>query len=351
MNGWRMRVLDAAGTTRASRLGRLGLLLCLSTLILVGTAGAAAPSAVTDVNPTASPSEPKFGGRVEALTVDPVNEQNVYAAGELGGLWHSTNGGVDWSHVDAVPLFRMRDVEFAPSDSSLIVATGDYDGRVVSKGGIWRSTDGGATWTKPATADPGCTTEPSAFGAAIAPADTPGSIRIWVGTSCGIAYSANSGATWTHFSPSGLSGRVFDLYVHDPTGSEFDVYACGDNGYTRSTTGGATAGSFAAGANPIAPNGFMPCSLATAPQDEDTVYMTFFEDTTPDGFCDPAFVESTDGGASWPDDIDLGHNNCRGPYVVTHPALDGDATHYEVFIGDARDLHHQIGRASCRERV
>ena len=69
--------------------------------------------------------------------------------------------------------------------------------------------------------------------------------------------------------------------------------------------------------------------------------MTYFQDTTSDGFCDPAFKESTNGGASWPGDIDLGHNNCRNPYVVTHPALNGDADLYEVFIGDSQQLHHQ----------
>jgi len=318
--------------------------------ILVTGAGAAAPSAVTDVNPVPAPPI-EFGGRVEALAVDPVNAQNVYAAGELGGFWHSTDQGLHWSHVDDLPHFVTRDIEFAPSDSSLLIATGDYDGRVASQGGIWRSTDGGATWSKPATADPGCTGEPSAFGAAIAPNDPPGSIRIWVGTSCGIAYSTNSGASWTHFSPSGLAGRVWDTYVHDPAGAEFDVYACGDNGYRRSTTGGATAGSFTDGVSPIPADGGMPCSLATAPQDEDTVYMSYFDSPPPppSQFCTPRVAESTDGGTTW-EEFDPTHENCRNPYVVTHPALDGNADHYEVFIGDGRHLHHQNCDATAAAR-
>jgi len=332
----------AVGRSRLRSLLRPAwLLVPLCFLALVGVAGAVIPPAVTDVNPTASPSEPKFGGRVTALTVDPVNAQNVYAAGELGGVWHSTDQGLHWSHVDDVPLFVTRDVEIAPTDSSLIVATGDYDGRVVSKGGIWRSTDGGATWAKPATADPGCTTEPSAYHTAIAPTGSPGSIKIWVGTSCGIAYSADSGQTWTHFSPNGLAGRVWDVQARDLGGGVFQVDACGDNGYARSTTGGATAGSFAAGTNPIPGTGFMPCTLATAPQQPNTVYMTFFKDTTASGFCAPEWVESTNGGGSWTSLNVSGDENCREPFVVTHPSLDGDASKYEVFLSTSQHIVHQ----------
>jgi hypothetical protein len=319
--------------------------------ILVTGAGAAAPSAVTDVNPAPAPPI-QFGGRVEALTVDPVNAQNVYAAGELGGFWHSTDGGLNWSTSRALPQFVTRDIEFAlrlePAHRH-----GDYDGRVASQGGIWRSTDGGATWSKPATADPGCTPEPSAYGAAIAPADTPGSIRIWVGTSCGIAYSANSGASWTHFSPSGLAGRVWDTYVHVPTGAVFDVYACGDNGYRRSTTGGATAGSFTDGVSR------WRTAASRARRDRASGrghgVHEFLDSPPPPPSQFARRGRPSRAMADYMEEFDPTHENCRNAYVVTHPALDGDANHYEVFIGDARHLHHQhcdvtVARAGAWER-
>ena len=309
-------------------------------LLAIGSAsGAPAPSAVTDINPVPTPPV-KFGGKIDNLSVDPVNEQHVLAASELGGLFRSTDGGFNWSHVDNLPLFAMGDVEFAPTDSSLVIATSDYDGRTVSGGGIWRSTDGGLTWAKPATADPACTSEPDAHNVEIAPTGTPGSIRIWVGTSCGIAYSTNSGATWTHFSPNGSGGgRVWDVKAR-VSGMTFIVDGCSDSAFFRSTNGGATAGDFASPGTPIPAAGFAPCKVDTAPQDAQTVYMSYFSGTTPAGFCIGELAESTDGGATW-EDQNIDDNNCRFPFVVVHPALDGNANRYEVFAGTTVNLKHQ----------
>ena len=346
----------ARSEAKSGSIGRIaGLFLgCIGlAFILLGTAaGAPAPSAVTDVNPV--PTAPvRFGGRVDALAVDPVDAQNVFAAGELGGLWHSVDQGLHWAHVDTLPLFRMRDVEFAPTDSSLVIATGDYDGRQTSGGGIWRSTDGGATWAKPATADPGCTTEPSAHGVAIAPTGTPGSIRVWVGTSCGIAFSSNSGASWTHIVPTGGGGnQIWDVQARDLGGGVFQVDACGDQSYVRSTTGGATGGAYASPGTPVPQGnggGFGPCHLATAPQDPNTVYMSYFSGTTPSGFCQGQIDESTDSGANW-EQMGVGDQNCRFTFVVTHPALDGNANNYEVFAGTDQRLVHQTCDSTVNTR-
>lgn len=335
--------LRAARRRRTVRRGRLSLLVCLLALGVIGVAGAAAPPAVTDVNPTTNNVDPRFGGRVEALTVSPVDRQDVFAASELGGIFHSTNGGMSWSHVDAVSLFATHDVEFAPSDASLVIASGDYDGRVSSKGGIWRSTDGGATWAN-VDSTLGCVGEASAYKIAIAPTGSSGSIKVWVGTSCGIAYSSNSGQNWSHFSPSGLSGRVWDVQARDIAGPQVQVDLCGDNGYRRSVTGGATAGSFTQGTNPIPAGGFMPCSVATAPQDPNTVYMSFFAGLTPPPpptFCVPRIVESTDGGQTWPTTEAPSESNCRNPWVVTQPDIQGDPNRFDVFIGSGVNMRHQ----------
>jgi Bacterial Ig-like domain (group 3) len=277
------------------------------------------------------------GGRVQAMAINPTNPNQVFAASENGGLWESSNGGNLWSHVDALPFWQDNDVAIAASDPNLVIVTGNYDGRTSSEGGIWRSTDGGATWSKPATADPSCTSQPSAYGIAIAPG-VPGSLNIWVGDSCGVAYSSDSGATWTHFALPGISGGAWDVTVR-PAGSTFQVDACGSQGVSQSTSGGATASAFAALTNPVPSGGFGPCTIATAPQTGQILFTTHYAGVS-SGFCVPQFQQSIDGGTTW---VDMGpsNDNCRQPWVVTHPDIGGDTSKFEVYEGTGQQLVYQ----------
>src|SRR5215472_9912490 len=207
------------------------------------------PSAVTDVNPNSikSPcpgcSPDLFGGRTEAFAVNPINSQIVFAATEFGGIWKSIDHGSSWSHVDAVPLTATSDVKFATSDANLVIATGAYDGSIDNRGGgIWRSTDGGATWSQPATANV-CTTVSSnnAHKMAIAPG-TPGSLKVFVATDCGLAQSSDSGATWAL--NSNLPGGTGYLDVKAiPVSGQLYLDVCGvgfHDYYAASKDGGAT---------------------------------------------------------------------------------------------------------------
>lgn len=367
MNG---RWLRAVPRVRLVRLGCFAAAVFLLVLAFGEVAGAVAPPAVTDVNPTTNTADPTFGGRVNALTVNPVDAQDVFAASELGGIFRSTNGGHNWTHVDSVSLTATQDVEYAPSDANLVVASGSYDGRVTSQGGIWRSADGGNTWSNPdnlSTCTPGGGTagEANAYNTAIAPTGGAGSIKIWVGTDCGLAYSANSGLTWSHFSPNGLSGRVWDVQVRDDGGT-LKVDVCGDNGYARTTTDsgngvrGDQASDFTAGTNPIptagdgvntSTGGFMPCALATAPQDPNTVFMSFFAGLNmAQTFCVTRIVESDDNGATWPN-VEAPHeDNCRNPWVLTHPDIQGDPNHFDAFIGSGVNMRHQRCDATATPR-
>jgi hypothetical protein len=76
---------------------------------------------VTDLNPTqmrsANPADglaPLFGGRVNALAVDPADPKTVYAASEAGGVFVSRNGGASWHHVDAIAMAMANDVKYMP---------------------------------------------------------------------------------------------------------------------------------------------------------------------------------------------------------------------------------------------
>ena len=330
------------------------IVLVLMALILIGVPGdtrAAAPSAMTDVNPDGLPGEPRYGGRVLGVTISPTNNQLAYAASELGGIFRSNNGGGNWVHIDDVPLTISRDVMFDPQDANTVIASGFYDGQVVNQGGIWRSTNGGATWTKPATSNPGCSTQASTWGIAIAN-DAILHTNIYVGTDCGLAISADSGATWNHVDPCtstdaafcNAGGTIFDVEAR-VVGGQVQLDACGVEGYFRSPDGGATWSAPDAASPVLTGLNNSPCSVATAPNDANTVYVAHFSGLTPPPgpqFCVSQLLESTTGGTagSWVDML-VSANNCRDAWVVTHPALDGDANHFEVYYGDSQRVHRQ----------
>jgi uncharacterized repeat protein (TIGR01451 family) len=319
-------------------------------LATASRASAALPSAVTDIGGNSVTSGTLFGGRGQHLTVDPLNQNVVYDASELGGIWKSTDGGAHWSHVDGIPLSASSDVQIASSDDSLIIAAGGYDGRVQSQGGVWRSTDGGNTWAKPANSDPSCTTEPSANRVSIAPG-TPGALQVYVADSCGMSVSHDSGATWPiHLDPAGLfSNDTFYDVTTRVAGGNVQADACGNNGVYRSTDGGSTwvGGApatklFNGNINNLQP----PCSVATAPQDGNTVFMASLVKAT--SFCSANIFESDDGQdpgntQTWtsiaPSGLDV---NCRAAWVKTHVSTDGNPNHFEIWFGDnSRTFHEQ----------
>ncbi|HRX87517.1 MAG TPA: hypothetical protein P5572_21030, partial [Phycisphaerae bacterium] len=305
------------------------------------------PSAVTDVSPQPNPAEPRYGGRCLGITIDPTNVNNAFVASELGGIWRSTNGGGSWSHVDDIPLTISRDTMYDPRDANIVIATGRYDATFANNGGIWRSANGGSTWAKPATSNPACNAEASAWGISI-PDNATFHDNIFVGTDCGVAISNDSGATWTHVDPCTASdapfcsagGTIYDVETR-VVGGNIQVDVCGDEGFFRSTDGGTT-WSAPDPASPLLPPAFNPCHIATAPQDPNTVYLANWSGTTPSGFCQMQLLESTSGGApgSWVD-MGIGAQNCRDAWVVTHPALNGDTDLFEVYVGDAQRMRGQ----------
>ncbi|HTG36023.1 MAG TPA: choice-of-anchor D domain-containing protein [Thermoanaerobaculia bacterium] len=327
-------------------------------LLVFALCSAVARAAVVDINPNGTPPEPRFGGRSLGLTIHPFNTQIVYVATEQGGFFTSADGGNHWRHVDAIPIPLARDVLFDPQDPSILIASGRYDGRVANQGGIWVSNNGGATWLKPATSNPGCSSEASTWGIAI-PNDPAAHGNVYVATDCGIAISANSGATWTHVDPCmaanapfcGARATYFDVEAR-VVGGQVQLDVCGDEGYFRSSDGGAT-WSAPDPASPARAAGgaFNPCNVATAPGDPNTVYLTNYSGVTADGFCISRLMENAAGGASgmWTDMM-VSANNCRDPWVVAHPDLAGDPNRFQVYYGDTQQMRVQRCNLSSTPR-
>ncbi len=88
-------------------------------------------------------------GRIDAVAGVPGNSE-TYFAGGLGGLWRTTDGGVNWQPVfDREPVTSIGAIAVAPSNPKIVyVGTGEPNIRndIAFGDGIWRSDDGGTTW-------------------------------------------------------------------------------------------------------------------------------------------------------------------------------------------------------------
>src|SRR6266568_2927920 len=101
---------------------------------------------------------PFRGGRVVAVTGDPVNPQVFYFGSTGGGVWKTTDGGVYWENIsdDFFKRASVGAIAVAPSDPNVIyVGMGESTirGNVSHGDGVYKSTDGGKTWTHLGLAD------------------------------------------------------------------------------------------------------------------------------------------------------------------------------------------------------
>ena len=68
-------------------------------------------------------------GRLNAVAVDPNNENIWYAGAPAGGIWKSTNAGQSWTNLfDDFPQIGVSGIAIDPNDSNTIyINTGDDD--------------------------------------------------------------------------------------------------------------------------------------------------------------------------------------------------------------------------------
>ncbi|HLJ95614.1 MAG TPA: hypothetical protein VKU02_20730, partial [Gemmataceae bacterium] len=116
----------------------------------VGSLVAAAPDPAELKNLKFRSIGPAAGGRVCRVCGIPGDPQVYYAATASGGVWKSTDSGINWKPVfDDQPVSSVGSIAVAASNPNVIyVGTGEANirGNVAAGNGIYKSTDAGKTW-------------------------------------------------------------------------------------------------------------------------------------------------------------------------------------------------------------
>ena len=92
-----------------------------------------------------------IGGRVNTIAVDPDNTNIIMEGCASGGIFKSTDGGLNWYPVfDDFSYLAISCIVYDPTNSNIVYAgTGDANisGYPFIGDGIYKSVDGGETWT------------------------------------------------------------------------------------------------------------------------------------------------------------------------------------------------------------
>jgi PKD repeat protein len=214
------------------------------------------------VGPTGAP-QGGGAGRINVFRMDPQNPQVLYAGAPAGGLWKSTNGGVNWFCLtDFLPVIGCSDLAIDPNNTNILyLATGDQDGGDTPSIGVLKSTDGGVTWNTTGLSY-NITQSRKIARILIDPTNTA---TIYVGTSAGIFKTTDAGATF--FQVSGAGVQDMEMKPNDPN----TIYACRTS-LTKTTNGGATWTTITSGGLPPA-NTTSRMAIAVTKDAPDNVYV------------------------------------------------------------------------------
>ena len=168
----------------------------------------------------------------DGLVLHPTNPSIVYAASMNGGVFRSTDNGVNWADVSVgLPSLRVTALVISPSNPSTLFLR-------VRDSGVFKSTDAGATWA-PATNGLAASADLVGYASALV-IDPANSSILYTGTfSGGVFKTTNGGSSWTPMNngfPAGTGGSL----AMDPKNSSILYAGTTDGRIFKSSNGGAS---------------------------------------------------------------------------------------------------------------
>ena len=174
-----------------------------------------------------------ISSRIVTISYDPNNPNILYLGAAYGGVWKSTNSGVNWtSKTDYEVSLSSGSIAIDPNNSNIIYyGTGEatYSGASYYGRGLLKSTNGGNTWTNYSADLPSLT-----YTSRIVVRPNHSNELLAAMGNAGLYKSTNAGVNWSIVVP----GRCDDV-VFSPTGDTAYIVGSG-TGYRISTDGGST---------------------------------------------------------------------------------------------------------------
>jgi PKD repeat protein len=226
-------------------------------------------------------------GRINAVRIDPSNPSSLWIATPDGGLWNTTNLGVNWStQTDQIAVLGSSDMVFEPGNpQTMYLATGDGDAGDSYSIGVLKSIDGGSTWNPSGLSWP-ISLRTKMYKLLINPLNKN---VLFAATTKGLYRTLDAGTTWNVV---GVAGAKITDVEYRP-GDTTTLYAVSSDFY-KSTDGGATF-SIVTSALPLN-TAVDRLAIAVTPADPAVVYVVG-SDATNDGFY--GFYQSTDKGSTF----------------------------------------------------
>ncbi len=185
-----------------------------------------------------------ISGRTNSIAFHPTDPNTLYIAAAQGGVWKTTDGGVNWTKLtENLPTLACGDIVVVQSNPNILyLGTGELNYSQDSQygNGIYKSTDAGATWVQVAAS--------SLVGnkCSMIAVDPTNANTVYAATNLGLFKSTNAGTNWINTS----AGSNVNCVILNPNNPQIIYAAVGGTSagaIKKSTDGGASYATLAGG--------------------------------------------------------------------------------------------------------